>query len=181
LFHGREHLGSDSKSGSAANTILANRAKAATACTGAQMRSTHKSVTEKGAVTGGFCYPSTIGLAKTSVIVKCQFCEDRKRMLMQSSKALDPAIQDKIGQLFSRAWRRVQQRTGRYWEKKRLRWLELLGAGGGDISSNQLRVALNNLVSFAQLPPADTTLMRAAIHEDFRTMQRLAIESLGRH
>lgn len=101
-------------------------------------------------------------------------------MLMQSTKALDPALQDKIGQLFSRAWRRVQQRTGRSWEKKRSRWLQLLGADGSDVSSNQLRVALNNLVSFAQLPPADTTLLRAAIHEDYRTMQKLAIHSLGR-
>ena len=99
-------------------------------------------------------------------------------MLMQSTKALDPAIQEKIGQLFSRAWRRVQQRTGRSWEKKRARWFELLGA---DVTSNQLRVALNNLVSFAQLPPADTTLLRAAIHEDYRTMQRLATEALERY
>lgn len=101
-------------------------------------------------------------------------------MLMQSTKAIDPAIQEKIGQLFSRAWRRVQQRTGRSWEKKRSRWLELLGADGVEVSSNQLRVALNNLVSFAQLPPADTTLMRAAIHEDYLIMQRLAIDSLKR-
>lgn len=99
-------------------------------------------------------------------------------MLMQSTNAIDPAIQEKIGQLFSRAWRRVQQRTGRSWEKKRSRWLHLLGADGAEISSNQLRVALNNLVSFAQLPPADTTLMRAAIHEDYLTMQRLAVDSL---
>lgn len=100
-------------------------------------------------------------------------------MLMQS-KALDPALQDKIGQLFTRAWRRVQQRTGRSWEKKRTRWLHLLGADGSEVSSNQLRVALNNLVSFAQLPPADTTLLRAAIHEDYQTMQKLAVESLRR-
>jgi hypothetical protein len=100
-------------------------------------------------------------------------------MLMQSSKALDPAIQEKIGQLFSRAWRRVQQRTGRSWEKKRSRWLHLLGADGSEVSSNQLRVALNNLVSFAQLPPPDTALLRAAIHEDYQTMQKLAVESLG--
>jgi hypothetical protein len=101
-------------------------------------------------------------------------------MLMQSTNAIDPAIQEKIGQLFSRAWRRVQQRTGRSWEKKRLRWFQLLGADGSDVSSNQLRVAMNNLVSFAQLPPADTTLMRAAIHEDYHTMQRLAVDSLKR-
>lgn len=99
---------------------------------------------------------------------------------MQSTNELDSAIQEKIGQLFSRAWRRVQQRTGRSWDKKRSRWLELLGAGGGDVTSNQLRVALNNLVTFAQLPPADTLLLRGAIHEDFRTVQRLALESLGR-
>lgn len=102
-------------------------------------------------------------------------------MLMLSTKeTIDPAIQEKIGQLFSRAWRRVQQRTGRSWEKKRSRWFELLGADGTEVTSNQLRVALNNLVSFAQLPPADTTLMRAAVHEDYRTMQRLAVESLRR-
>ena len=100
-------------------------------------------------------------------------------MLMQSTKALDPAIQEKIGQLFSRAWRRVQQRTGRSWEKKRSRWLQLLGADGSDVSPNQLRVALNNLVSFAQLPPPDTTLLRGAIHEDYQTVRKLAIESLG--
>jgi hypothetical protein len=101
-------------------------------------------------------------------------------MLMQSSNALDPAIQEKIGQLFSRAWRRVQQRTGRSWEKKRSRWLQLLGADGSEVSSNQLRVAMNNLVSFAQLPPADTALLRGAIHEDYQTVRKLAVESLGR-
>jgi hypothetical protein len=98
---------------------------------------------------------------------------------MQSADEIDPAIQEKIAQLLSRAWRRVQQRTGRSWDKKRGRWLELLGADGG-VSSNQLRVALNNFVSFAQLPPADTELLRRAIHEDFRTMQKLALESLTR-
>lgn len=122
----------------------------------------------------------TIGGGETAGIVK-GICEDRIPMLMQSTKAIDPAIQEKIGQLFSRAWRRVQQRTGRSWEKKRARWLELLGADGAEVSSNQLRVALNNLVSFAQLPPADTTLMRAAIHEDYLTMQRLAVDSLKRY
>ena len=99
---------------------------------------------------------------------------------MQSAQQIDPAIQEKILQLFSRSWRRVQQRTGRSWDKKRSRWLELLGAGGDEVSSNQLRVALNNFVSFAQLPPADTQLLRRCVHEDFRTMQRLALESLQR-
>ncbi|HVX13134.1 MAG TPA: hypothetical protein VHC22_18260 [Pirellulales bacterium] len=98
---------------------------------------------------------------------------------MPSSNALDPDIQEKIGQLFLRAWRRVQQRTGRSWEKKRTRWLELLGADGSEVSSNQLRVALNNLVSFAQLPPPDTALLRGAIHEDYQTVRKLAVESLG--
>jgi hypothetical protein len=99
---------------------------------------------------------------------------------MQRADEIDPAVREKITQLLSRAWRRVQQRTGRSWDKKRGRWLQLLGAGGGDLSSNQLRVALNNFVSFAQLPPADTELLRRTIHEDFRTMQKLALESLTR-
>ncbi|HWB14682.1 MAG TPA: hypothetical protein VG826_35995 [Pirellulales bacterium] len=99
---------------------------------------------------------------------------------MQRAEEIDPAAQEKIAQLFLRAWRRVQQRTGRSWDKKRGRWLELLGEGGSDVSANQLRVALNNFVSFAQLPPADTDLLRRAIHEDFRTMQRLALDSLNR-
>ena len=99
---------------------------------------------------------------------------------MQSTNQIDTALQEKIVQLFSRAWRRVQQRTGRSWDKKRSRWLELLGAVSDDVSPNQLRVALNNFVSFAQLPPADTLLLRRCVHEDFRTMQRLALESLHR-
>lgn len=99
--------------------------------------------------------------------------------MQSSSDAIDPAIQEKIGQLFSRAWRRVQQRTGRSWEKKRTRWLQLLGADGSEVTSNQIRVALNNLVSFAQLPPADTALLRGAIHEDYQTVRKLAVESLG--
>jgi hypothetical protein len=99
---------------------------------------------------------------------------------MQRADEIDPAVQEKIAQLFPRAWRRVQQRTGRSWEKKRVRWLQLLGADGREPSSNQLRVALNNFVSFAQLPPADTELLRQAVHEDFRTMQRLALEALVR-
>jgi len=99
--------------------------------------------------------------------------------LMQSTKELEPAVQDKIGQLLTRGWRRVQQRTGRCWEKKRVRWLELLGAGKQELSSNQLRVALNNLVSFSQLPPADAALLRQAIHEDFRTVQKLALQTLA--
>lgn len=98
---------------------------------------------------------------------------------MQSTKELDATVQDKIGHLLSRGWRRVQQRTGRCWDKKRQRWLELLGAGNHDMSSNQLRVALNNLVTFSQLPPADTAMLRDAIHEDYRTVQKLAIQSLS--
>jgi hypothetical protein len=97
---------------------------------------------------------------------------------MQSANEIDPAVQEKIAQLLSRAWRRVQQRTGRSWDKKRNRWLQLLGAGGIEVSPNQLRVALNNFVSFAQLPPSDIALLRQAIHEDFRTMQKLAVDSL---
>lgn len=108
-------------------------------------------------------------------------CEERNPMLMQSAKEIDPAVQERISQLFARAWRRVQQRTGRSWDKKRSRWLELLGAAGHEVSPNQLRVALNNLVSFAQLPPVDTELLRDAIHEDFRAMQKLAVDSLGRN
>lgn len=107
-------------------------------------------------------------------------CEDRQKIAMQSTNELDSAVQEKIAHLFSRAWRRVQQRTGRSWEKKRIRWLELLGAGGAEVSPNQLRVALNNLVTFAQLPPDDTALLRGAIHDDFRTVQKLALVSLGR-
>lgn len=99
--------------------------------------------------------------------------------LMQSTKELDAAVQDTIGHLFTRGWRRVQQRTGRCWEKKRQRWLELLGVGNQQVSPNQLRVALNNLVSFSQLPPADTALLREAIHEDYRTVQKLALQSLA--
>jgi hypothetical protein len=99
---------------------------------------------------------------------------------MQRADEIDPAVHEKIAQLFPRAWRRVQQRTGRSWDKKRSRWLQLLGADGSDPSSNQLRVALNNFVSFAQLPPADSELLRRAIHEDFRTIQKLALESLAR-
>jgi hypothetical protein len=101
-------------------------------------------------------------------------------MLMQSANEIDPAVQEKIALLFSRAWRRVQQRTGRSWDKKRSRWLQLLGAGAGEVSSNQLRVALNNFVTFAQLSPADTELLRRCVHDDFRTMQKLALESLQR-
>lgn len=104
-------------------------------------------------------------------------CDDRNSTLMQRADEIDPAVQEKIAQLFSRAWRRVEQRTGRSWEKKRSRWLQLLGAADGDPSPNQLRVALNNFVSFAQLPPPETELLRRAIHEDFRTMQKLALES----
>lgn len=99
---------------------------------------------------------------------------------MQRAEEIDPAVQEKIAPLLLRAWRRVQQRTGRSWDKKRSRWLQLLGATGGDLSSNQVRVALNNFVSFAQLPQADTELLRQAIHEDFRTIQRLALDSLTR-
>jgi hypothetical protein len=98
---------------------------------------------------------------------------------MQSTKALDPTVQEKIELLFPLAWRRVQQRTGRSWEKKRLRWLDLLGAGLGEVTPNQLRVALNNLVTFAKLPPAETDLLREAIHGDYRAVQKLAIESLA--
>jgi hypothetical protein len=108
-------------------------------------------------------------------------CEDRTIMLMQSAKEIDPAAQERISQLFARAWRRVQQRTGRSWDKKRSRWLQLLGAGGHEVSPNQLRVALNNLVSFAQLTPPDTALLRDAIHENYRAMQKLALDSLGRN
>lgn len=98
---------------------------------------------------------------------------------MQSTQELDTTVQDKIGHLLTRGWRRVQQRTGRCWEKKRQRWLELLGAGNQQVSSNQLRVALNNLVTFSQLPPAETAMLREAIHEDFRTVQKLALQSLA--
>ena len=99
---------------------------------------------------------------------------------MQSTNALDPTVQEKIEQIFPLAWRRVQQRTGRSWEKKRLRWLDLLGAGLAEVTPNQLRVALNNLVTFAKLPPVDTNLLREAIHDDYRAVQKLAVESLAR-
>src|SRR5579885_2393116 len=72
-------------------------------------------------------------------------CDDRNSTRMQRADEIDPAVQEKIAQLLPRAWLRVQQRTGRSWDKKRGRWLQLLGADGSDQSSNQLRVALNNL------------------------------------
>lgn len=105
--------------------------------------------------------------------------EERETTLTAGGGGLDAAAQDRINQLFIRAWRRVQQRTGRAWDKKRERWLQLLGADGTAVTSNQARVALNNLVSFAQLPPPDVAMLRQAIHDDYQAMLALALRSLG--
>lgn len=115
-------------------------------------------------------------------------CDDRMQTPTAGVGGLDAARRDQIVQLFSRAWRRVQQRTGRSWEKKRDRWRELLGgcpqtapgsAGSAEVSSNQLRVALNNLVTFAQLPPVDAKLLRETIHADYLAVRALALQALG--
>lgn len=115
-------------------------------------------------------------------------CDDRMQTPTANVGGIDAARRDQIVQLFSRAWRRVQQRTGRSWEKKRERWLELLGshlqtAAGApipaEVSSNQLRVALNNLVTFAQLPPLDARLLREAIHADYLAIRDLALRALA--
>lgn len=115
-------------------------------------------------------------------------CDDRMQTPTAGVGGLDAARRDQIVQLFSRAWRRVQQRTGRSWEKKRDRWLELLGGHlqtalgapcPAELSSNQLRVALNNLVTFAQLPPVDVRLLREAIHADYLAIRDLALQALA--
>lgn len=115
-------------------------------------------------------------------------CDDRISVPAIPETGLDAARRDRIVQLFVRAWRRVQQRTGRSWEKKRDRWLELLAygtssddvePGGSKVSANQLRVALNNLVTFAQLPPIDTHLLREAIHADYQAVRILALKAVG--
>lgn len=105
--------------------------------------------------------------------------DERETSLTAGGGGLDAAAHDKINQLFIRAWRRVQQRTGRAWDKKRERWLQLLGADGTVVTSNQARVALNNLVSFAQLPAPDVAMLRQAIHDDYQLMLTLALRSLG--
>lgn len=105
--------------------------------------------------------------------------DERETSLTAGGGGLDAAAHDKINQLFIRAWRRVQQRTGRAWDKKRERWLQLLGADGAAVTSNQARVALNNLVSFAQLPAPDVAMLRQAIHDDYQWMLTLALRSLG--
>lgn len=113
--------------------------------------------------------------------------DDRIEAPTVGNVGLDAARRDQIVQLFIRAWRRVQQRTGRSWEKKRDRWLELLAYGKStgaapertEVSANQLRVALNNLVTFAQLPPFDTRLLREAIHADYQAVRALALKALG--
>lgn len=117
-------------------------------------------------------------------------CDDRMKTPTAGVDGLDAARREQIVQLFARAWRRVQQRTGRSWEKKRDRWIELLGgpaaaagapglSSAADVSANQLRVALNNLVTFAQLPPLDTALLRQAIHADCQAVRGLALHALG--
>ncbi|HEX7446424.1 MAG TPA: hypothetical protein VF306_02700 [Pirellulales bacterium] len=111
-------------------------------------------------------------------------CDDRISTPTAGDGGLDAARRDQIVQLFARAWRRVQQRTGRSWEKKRDRWLELLGSSPGSVAPpavtpNQLRVALNNLVTFAQLPSTDTAMLRQEIHADYQTVRNLAIEALS--
>ncbi len=113
-------------------------------------------------------------------------CDDRIPTPTAGDGGFDAARREQIVRLFARAWQRVQQRTGRAWEKKRDRWLELLGsassgmaAGSLTITANQVRVALNNLVTFAQLPPPDTSLLREAIHADYQTVRNLAIEALS--
>lgn len=112
-------------------------------------------------------------------------CDDRIPTPQAVDRGLDAARRDELVQLFARAWRRVQQRTGRSWEKKRDRWLELLGSAGADkpagssaVTPNQLRVALNNLVTFAQLPLSDTALLRESIHADYLAVRDLAISAL---
>lgn len=115
-------------------------------------------------------------------------CDDRMQTPTAGVDGLDAARRDQIVQLFARAWRRVQQRTGRSWEKKRERWLELLGSplptapgarSPAEVSSNQLRVALNNLVAFSQLSPVDARLLREAIHADYLAVRDLAVRALG--
>jgi hypothetical protein len=105
--------------------------------------------------------------------------DERETSLTAGGGGLDPATHDNIHQLFVRAWRRVQQRTGRAWDKKRERWLQLLGADGAPVTSNQARVALNNLVSFAQLPAPEAAMLRQAIHDDYQSILALALRSLG--
>lgn len=115
-------------------------------------------------------------------------CDDRMQTPTAGVGGLNAARRDQIVQLFSRAWRRVQQRTGRSWDKKRERWRELLGSplptapgapSPAEVSSNQLRVALNNLVTFAQLPPLDARMLREAIHADYLAVRDLAVRALG--
>jgi len=114
-------------------------------------------------------------------------CDDRLPTPTVGDIGLGAVRRDQIVPLFAQAWRRVQQRTGRSWEKKRDRWIELLGGeraaiqppGECERTPNQLRVALNNLVTFAQLPPLDTALLRDAIHTDYLTVRILALQALG--
>lgn len=114
-------------------------------------------------------------------------CDDRISTPTVGNGGPDAVRREQIVQLFARAWRRVQQRTGRAWEKKRDRWIELLGGrknansvpSQSDVTPNQLRVALNNLVTFAQLPPLDTAMLREAIHVDYLAVRALALQALG--